>query len=106
VRLPDVARIRNPRLLQGLALLIRQSRIQWLQGHVDALQTLPSGVRLQTSAGALQADHALITAGAWSQKLLPQLAGQTFPVKGQMLLYQAPEPFPDQVLLAEQGYLI
>lgn len=106
VRLPDVARIRNPRLLQGLALLIRQSRIQWLQGHVEALQTSSSGVRLQTSAGVLQADHALVTAGAWSQKLLPQLTSITYPVKGQMLLYRAPEPFPDQVLLAEQGYLI
>jgi glycine oxidase len=105
-RLPEVARIRNPRLLQGLVMLVRQSTVQWLQGHVDAVHTATSGVRLHTSAGVIEADHALITAGAWSQKLLPELVALTYPVKGQMLLYQAPEPFPGQVLLAEQGYLI
>lgn len=106
VWLPEVARIRNPRLLQGLVMLVKQSAIRWLQGHVDAVQSSPSGVRLQTTAGILEADHALITAGAWSQKLLPELAALTYPVKGQMLLYQAPEPFPGHVLLAEQGYII
>ncbi|MCC1496551.1 FAD-dependent oxidoreductase [Alcanivorax sp. 1008] len=104
--LPDVARIRNPRLLKGLAMLVQKSSIRWLQGHVEAVASSPSGVRLEASCGVLEADHALITAGAWSHKLLPELVSLTYPVKGQMLLYQAPQAFPEKVLLTEQGYLI
>ena len=106
VCLPGVARIRNPRLLQGLVSLVRRSPVQWLQAQVDKVQSSVSGVRLQTSVGMVEADHVLITAGAWSGRLLPHLAALTYPVKGQMLLYQAPHSFPRQILLAEHGYLI
>lgn len=106
VFLPQVARLRNPRVLKGLSWLIQQSSVQRLQGQVEAIQSSASGVRLQTSLGPLLADQVLIAAGAWSQSLSPLLASLIYPVKGQMLLYQPPEPFPGQVLLAEQGYLV
>jgi glycine oxidase len=106
IHLPEVARIRNPCLLKGLAVLVRRSGIRCLDALVDAVHSSASGVRLDTSAGVVEADHVLITAGAWSQRLLPDVPSLTYPVKGQMLLYRPAQVFPGKVLLAEHGYLI
>jgi glycine oxidase len=71
VFLPQVARVRNPRILKGLSELIRQSTVQHLQGQVESIESSDSGVQLQTSAGPLFAEQVLIAAGAWSQSLSP-----------------------------------
>lgn len=105
--LPEIARIRNPRLLKGLDLLRRQAGIELIQQQVISVQKASQGVRVLTSKEVIQAGKVLLTAGAWTAGLLPEpLHQHIFPVRGQMLLYRPAEPFPNSVLLSPAGYLI
>jgi glycine oxidase len=105
--LPGVARIRNPRLLKGLAVLLADAGIRVRQTEVTSVESDIHGMRVLTTNGVEQAEHGLLTAGAWTGTLLPPpWREQIFPVRGQMLLYRPPQPFPGKVLLSPSGYLI
>jgi glycine oxidase len=105
--LPEVARIRNPRLLKGLDVLRRQAGIELDRQQVVSLEPASESVQVLTSFGRIEAGRVLLTAGAWTAGLLPQsLCQRIFPVRGQMLLYRPAEPFPGSVLLSPSGYLI
>ena len=105
--LPGIARIRNPRLLKGLAMLLADAGIVVHQVEVAAVESDSYGVRVLTSSGVERADQGLLAAGAWSAALLPpHWRDEIFPVRGQMLLYRPPQPFPGAVLLSPSGYLI
>lgn len=105
--LPEVCRIRNPRLLKGLETLRQQTPIELVRDQVLSVLKGSGSVRVLTSGGELQASRVLLTAGAWTAGLLPPALQQSiFPVRGQMLLYRPPAPFPDSVLLSPAGYLI
>jgi glycine oxidase len=65
------------------------------------------GVRLRNAAGEehdLPARQAVLTCGAWSARLLPQLP--VFPVKGQMLSLQAPRGALQRVIFGPGTYLV
>ncbi len=105
--LPEVARIRNPRLLKGLELLRRRAGIELAREQVVSVKRSIGGVQVLTSSGLVQAGRVLLTAGAWTAGLLPPPLRQCiFPVRGQMLLYRPELPFPGSVLLSPAGYLI
>ncbi len=105
--LPEVASIRNPRLLKGLEILRQQAGIELIREQVLSVEKDSGRVRVLTHGGRMQADRVLLTAGAWTAGLLPQSLSQSiFPVRGQMLLYRPATPFPDSVLLSPAGYLI
>ena len=66
-----------------------------------------AGVRLRSAEGEereLPARRAVLTAGAWSAQLLPQLP--IFPVKGQMLSLQGPRGALPRVLFGPGTYLV
>ncbi len=109
--LPQVAQVRNPRLIQALR--------QWLEIHgvilkehtqITTLQTQSNRVRtLQTSEGeSLSADRYVITAGAWSKPLLGTYALESDlrPMRGQMLLYKLPIGTLQHILYSDDFYLI
>jgi glycine oxidase len=106
--LPEIARIRNPRLLKGLERLRQRAGIELVRDQAVSIEQDFAGVRVLTSSGVVQAaDKLLLTAGAWTAGLLPlPLRQSIFPVRGQMLLYRPTVPFPDTVLLSPAGYLI
>lgn len=105
--LPEIARIRNPRLLKGLEVLRCQAGIELVRGQAFSVEKATDSVRVLTSNGEQQAGCVLLTAGAWTAGLLPESLRQSiFPVRGQMLLYRPAGPFPDSVLLSPAGYLI
>ncbi|MDD5364650.1 MAG: FAD-dependent oxidoreductase [Gallionellaceae bacterium] len=91
--LPEVAQVRNPRLLQALLEALRQTGV--------AIHDRVGSVTLEGAAGQVtaafadgrrwQADRYVVAAGAWSAELLgPRAAGlPVYPVRGQMLLYRA-----------------
>lgn len=91
--LPEVAQVRNPRLLQAMR--------EALAGRGVALHDRLGAVGLEAAAGRVtaavagtrrwQADLYVVAAGAWSAELLgPLAAGLPIrPVRGQMLLYHA-----------------
>lgn len=102
---PQLAQVRNPRLIKALLEVLRRrgvsvrSRtkvIDWVR-HGDQIL----GVR--TVMGEIECAAALLAAGAWSASLGAEGIG---PVKGQMLLCEARPGQLEQMLVGEDVYLI
>lgn len=53
--------------------------------RVTALVPDPAGVRLETEAGELRAERAVVAVNAYAGALIPQLEAQLHPVRGQMM---------------------
>jgi len=108
--LPDVAQVRNPRLLQAL-----RARVEKLGGRiveqceVKEIVAEAGQVRhLATTQGDFAADAYIVTAGAWSKVLLGEQALKTDikPIRGQMLLFKFDTPPLLHILLQGDIYLI
>lgn len=108
--LPQVAQVRNPYLMLALRRWLENNGVQ-LREHtaVSGLEVIGNRVAsVQTSAGALNADHIVVTAGAWSRPLLGEyaLALDLKPMRGQMLLYRQPVGALQQIYFHNDFYLI
>lgn len=109
--LPEVAQVRNPRLLQALR---RQLEIDGValceQVEVSSFTTTNHNVTaLQTMSGDnLHADRYVVAAGAWSQQMLGGLAAnlRVSPMRGQMLLYWLAPGTLREIMYHEDFYLI
>jgi len=108
--LPQVAQVRNPRLMHAL-----RNRVEMLGGHIIeqcAVREIVAGddrVRsLATSCGEFSAENFVVTAGAWSKQVLGQHALQLDikPMRGQMLLFKFDEPPLRHIVLQGDLYLI
>lgn len=108
--LPDVAQVRNPRLLGALRRALELEGVTLIE-HAEVTGLTLSGSRvagLATSRGSYSAGSYVVTAGAWSSALLGDLAlrCEVHPVRGQMLLFQvAPGSLP-HIVLQNGIYLI
>ena len=108
--LPNVAQVRNPRLLQALK--------QWLILHevtliehtqLAPIQETASLNGWQTTKGeTLQADLYIVTSGAWSFELLKETAANIDikPMRGQILLYQMPVNTLQHILYQDGFYML
>jgi len=105
----DVAQVRNPRLLRAL-----KKRIEQLGGniveHCEVFRLHSNNLKvtgLQTSRGQMIGDQYIVTAGAWSSRLLGEHALNLYikPIRGQMLLYKLPQS-PIQSIVAEQAHYL
>ena len=108
--LPQVAQVRNPRLMQALkALLIQQNVTLLEQTQLEPLQqtTFIDGWRTSTGE-TLEADAFVVTSGAWSFELLKDTsAGLNIkPMRGQILLYQAPQNPLKHIVYNNGFYLV
>lgn len=108
--LPEVAQVRNPRLLQAL-----RKRVEMLGGvileqhEVQKLEIASERViALHTTQGKLSADTYIVAAGAWSKTLLGEnaLNMDIRPIRGQILLFKFDAPPFQQIVLKENLYLI
>jgi len=108
--LPDVAQVRNPRLVQAL-----RKQVELLGGHivehceVQGINASAGRVKsFSTSKGEYSAGRYIICAGAWSKQVLGQYALQLDikPVRGQMLLFKFTTPPLQHILLQGGMYLI
>jgi len=108
--LPEVAQVRNPRLLSSLrkhveilgGVILEQHEVNHLEytGHrVSAIHT---------AQGRLSADSYIVAAGAWSKSLLGEhaLNIDIRPIRGQILLFKFETPPFSQILLKENLYCI
>ena len=108
--LPEVAQVRNPRLMQALVkhveilggVILEQHEVQQFEIAADRV------VALQTTRGRLAADNYIVAAGAWSKALLGEhaLAMDIRPIRGQILLFKFATPPFRQILLNQSLYLI
>lgn len=108
--LPEVAQVRNPRLLAallhhakrlGVEIIEHRQITRWEAdvGHMTALHT---------DQGRMTADHFVVTAGAWSVSVLGEHAAglSVFPVRGQILLLQSQPGAVPAIVLHGHRYLV
>lgn len=111
LHMPDVANVRNPRLVKALrAALLNMPKVT-VHEQCAVSGFIQEGGRIRgvrTAVGDLRADQVVVAAGAWSGELLASL-GITLPVepvKGQMILYKCAESFLPSMVLAKGRYAI
>jgi glycine oxidase len=108
--LPEVAQVRNPRLLHALrkrvemlgGMILEQHEVQKFEIEGDRV------VALQTTQGKFGADAYIVAAGAWSKMLLGEhaLNMDIRPIRGQILLFKFDTPPFQQILLKGNLYFI
>jgi len=108
--LPEIAHIRNPRLLKSLVQscqrlgvkLITQQEVNQLRQDGDCI----TGV--VTASGELPADRIIVASGAWSARVLQSLgvAVAIRPVRGQMLMYRGEPGLIRHIVLLGGHYVI
>ncbi len=108
---PNVAQIRNPRLLKALQQDLQMSGVEMLADEeVVAIETAGERVNgLRTAKGTLyKCGSAVVANGAWSGRLLAEtgVALDIRPIRGQMLLLQGTPGMLKHVVLLQGHYLI
>lgn len=108
--LPDVAQVRNPRLVAALRAAVEQLGGS-VREHCAATGVLTHGGRVaavQTETESLPADHVVLAAGAWSGLGLAGLAPppNIRPIRGQMLLFNLGPGTLDTILYRRGLYII
>ncbi|KAF0806629.1 glycine oxidase ThiO [Alcanivorax sp. S71-1-4] len=106
--LPDVGSVRNPRMLKGLRRLNAVLGVRQTAAYVSAIEPIAGGYAVHTQEKVFRAPQVVVSAGFWTRALLAPLGVDVdvSPVKGQMLLFRSPEPVPNEIRLAPDGYLI
>lgn len=110
LRLPQVAQIRNPRLMRALHVSLLRAGVAF-EEQCEVLgfaQRDRRIVALDTRHGRRPVDRLLVTAGAWSGELLRGcgLHLPIEPVRGQILALQTEPGLIGHVVLAEGHYLV
>jgi glycine oxidase len=108
--LPDVAQVRNPRLIKALRLALERIGVRIVEhAEVTGIVSTKGRVeRLDTMAGSFAAEHYIVAAGAWSRQLLGKQGAELDikPMRGQMLLYRAQPGMLQHIILQNGTYLI
>ncbi len=108
--LPDVAQVRNPRLVKALRGAAEACGVRIVES-AEVVKIEANGPRVErfvTSRGDYSAANYVVAAGAWSGVLpgLEPLRQRIYPVRGQMLLFQLPPGALPTVIFQEGHYLI
>jgi glycine oxidase len=109
--LPEVAQVRNPRLLRALRLSLENAGVA-IEERCGAVELLAGGDRIRgvrTASGAVfEADCVIVASGAWSGELLAPfgIRSDIRPVKGQMLMYRTAPGTVRCILQGEGRYAV
>ena len=114
--LPEIAQIRNPRLLQALKANLLQLGVVFFENtHITGIGGTEGRIsRIDTGTQSFNIQQLVICSGAWTADVLQTLLPKTStarqlpikPVKGQMLVFDAtPDTLPHMVLDGDH-YLI
>ncbi|QSA96720.1 glycine oxidase ThiO [Methylococcus sp. EFPC2] len=106
--LPDIAQVRNPRLIAALKADAIARGVVLSENTPVIEMPMENGevCGLVTPQGRYTADRYVIAAGAWSGSIIPSPALAIAPVKGQMLVFQAPANLIRSIVLRDTLYLI
>lgn len=105
---PASARVEPAELTRALEVSARARGTEFREG-APVLSLLGDGDRVTgvVLAGGerVQADCVVLSAGAWSSQLVPEIRVEVVPVRGQILLFEAPRPPRRHVLITPMAYL-
>lgn len=104
--LPELAQVRNPRLLSALKNSLQKSGVQFID-HTEVRRIIINRHKaegVETTRGPFSAPIIILACGAWTSRLWPALAVK--PVRGQMLCYQVERNFLQTMVLKEGRYAI
>ncbi|MEW6422761.1 MAG: FAD-dependent oxidoreductase, partial [Deinococcota bacterium] len=112
--MPDVTQVRNPRLARALRTAVIAHGVRLIEGTPVERLGVTEGRVAGVSAGGrvIAADAVILAAGAWSRLLYPDLrdnppaAPEIQPVRGQMLVLQAPASGIERIVMRDGKYLI
>lgn len=113
--LPEIAQARNPRLLKSLKQDLNQRGVKIIENcNIDRVKLNNNRItEIASDADVFPVNQLVVSAGAWTAKLWKQLLAPTigeppeiFPVKGQMLIFDAPANILDNMILENDHYLI
>lgn len=107
--LPQACQVRNPRMLKALQQACSQRNVQLLPRHPvrSILLDQPGNVQLELMDGSrMEARHVVVTAGAWSSRLLAGVGFETFPVKGQIVTFQTQPDAIRSIVHLGKRYLV
>ena len=108
--MPDIAQVRNPRLLKALIASLQNDGVELVEDTpvTDLLINDGSVTGIQSSDRTISGSTVTVACGAWSsevlQKWLPTLNVE--PVRGQMILFKATPDTLDKIILKDSHYLI
>jgi glycine oxidase len=111
VWMPEVAQVRNPRLLKALRASLATAGVAFREAAEVSGFTLADGrldgLRLRDGS-RLTAGRVVVAGGAWTGELLAAtgLALPVVPVRGQMILFRGPPGLLGRIVLAGNRYLI
>ena len=110
VWLPEVAQVRNPRLVKSLQMYVEQRGVE-IRPRCPALAWKISGHRVDavdTPRGALSAEYFVVAGGAWSGELLEPTGIHLpiQPVRGQMILFKGTPGLVSRITLYMGHYAI
>ena len=110
ILLPQVAQVRNPRLLRALRVSLQHAGVVF-EEHCAVLGFATRGARivgLDTRHGRRPVDLLLVAGGAWSGELLRACGIELpiAPVRGQIVALQTPPGRLRHVVLGEAYYLV
>lgn len=108
--MPDIAQVRNPRLVRALRHSIESLGVRVLEHQPVDEVLMQSGEVIGARSGETEflAPGVVVCGGAWSERLVESAgcSAGVYPVKGQMLLYKGPPGLLQRIVLAEDHYLI
>ncbi|HCT99050.1 MAG TPA: glycine oxidase ThiO [Methylococcaceae bacterium] len=112
--LPEIAQIRNPRLLDALKADVLKKGLHLVE-HCEITHFTLEHQKLHdihTSHGKFPVHEVILTAGAWTRSIFQQCligvieAPEIYPAKGQMLIFEAPPETLKHIVLHGEHYLI
>jgi len=108
--LPDIAQIRNPRMIKALAMHLTQRGVPILE-NMPVSEIATHNHRLKgivVNGKMMPASSVTVACGAWSSQLLKNhpVALTIEPVKGQMIIFKAIPQLLTPLLLSDSHYLI
>lgn len=85
------ALVHSERYLCGLAEAAQRHGARLVRAEVTGLAPEGDSTRIETTTGALSAGRVVVALNAWTDTLVPALAGKIVPVRGQILAYAPTE---------------
>lgn len=89
---PEGGTLHSGRYLAGIAGAARREGARFVQASVTALTPVDGGTTVATSAGSIRAGRVVVALNAWTDEVVPALAGLIVPVRGQILAYAPSAP--------------